>query len=244
MRRIAVLAFGGFAYLCFLAAVAAALGFLAGAGFGRDIDAPPTAPMPLALAIDLGLLALFGVSHSVMARAGFKRRWTKLVGRAAERSVYVLVSSAALALMFREWRALPQPLWDVAQPAVRGALSILAVAGFLLAAASTFFTDHFDLFGLRQTWLYFRARPYAPVPFKQRAVYRVVRHPMMLGLLVSFWATPAMTWGRALFAAGMTAYIVVGVAYEERDLARTLGDDYRRYQRTVPAFLPFLRGRR
>ena len=236
MKRLLVLAFGGFAYLGFVAVVVAAVGFVSG-GFGRGIDDPPTASVPAALAINLGLLALFGVSHSVMARAAFKQRWTKLVGQAAERSVYVLCTNVVLALMFREWRALPQPLWQVADPVLRTAIWALAAAGALLAVASTFLTDHFDLFGLRHVWLYFRGRPYTPVPFKQHALYRVVRHPMMLGILVCFWATPDLSVGHALFAAGMTAYIAVGIAFEERDLARRLGDDYRRYQRTVPGDL-------
>ena len=207
-------------------------------GFGRGIDDPPTAAVPVAVAIDLGLLALFGVSHSVMARAGFKRRWTKLVGDAAERSVYVLTTSVILALMFWQWRALPQPIWAAHHPALRGAVLAVAFAGALLAVASTFFTDHFDLFGLRQVWLHARGLPYTPVPFKQRALYSRVRHPMMLGLLLAFWAAPTMTWGHALFAAGMSAYIAIGIALEEKDLARTLGADYERYRRDVPAIIP------
>jgi protein-S-isoprenylcysteine O-methyltransferase Ste14 len=238
VRRILVLAFGGFAYLCFLAAVVAAVGFVGGAGFGRGIDDPPTADAPVAVAIDLALLALFGVSHSVMARAGFKRRWTKLVGSAAERSVYVLTTSAVLALMFWQWRALPQPIWTAHHPVAHAAILVVAFAGTLLAVASTFFTNHFDLFGLRQVWLHARGVPYTPVPFKQRALYGRVRHPLMLGLLLAFWAAPTMSWGHALFAAGMTAYIAIGVALEEKDLARNLGADYQRYRRDVPAIIP------
>lgn len=240
MRRILVLAFGGFAYLCFLAVAAVAVGFVGG-GFGRGIDDPPTAALPVAVAIDLGLLALFGVSHSVMARAGFKRRWTKLVGVAAERSVYVLTTSAVLGLMFWQWRALPQPIWNANDAALRAAVWAVTAAGAVLAVASTFLTNHFDLFGLRQVWLAARGHPYTPVPFKQRALYRLVRHPMMLGMLMAFWATPTMTVGHALFAAGMSAYIAIGIRFEERALERNFGDDYRRYRRQVPAVLPFLR---
>jgi methanethiol S-methyltransferase len=240
LRAVLMLVFGGFAYLCFLAAAAAAVGFLGGAGVVRGINDPPTAGVPAALAIDLGLLALFGVSHSVMARAAFKRRWTKLVGVVAERSFYVLTTSAVLALMYWQWRALPQPIWSVQQPVVRAAVVAVAFAGTLLAVAATFFTDHFDLFGVRQVWLHARGVPYTPVPFKQRAIYGHVRHPMMLGLLVAFWAAPTMTWGHALFAAGMTAYIAIGVALEERGLVRNLGADYERYRRDVPAIIPRL----
>jgi len=233
-----IAAFGGFAYLGFLAVAAAGLGFVGGGGVVRGIDDPPTAAVPAAVAIDVGLLALFGVSHSVMARAGFKRRWTKLVGVTAERSVYVLTSNVTLAVMFWQWRALPQPLWTVHQPIVRAAITAVALAGTALAVAATFFTDHFDLFGLRQVWLHARGVPYTPVPFKQRAIYGHVRHPMMLGLLLAFWAAPTMTWGHALFAAGMTAYIAIGIALEDRGLARSFGADYERYRRDVPAIIP------
>lgn len=238
VSRILVLAFGGLAYLCFLAVAAAGVGFLGGAGFVRGIDDPPTAAVPVAVTINLGLLALFGVSHSVMARAAFKRRWTKLVGDAAERSVYVLTASAILAFTFWQWRALPQPLWTVSHPVVRVVVIAVAFAGVLLTVASTFLTDHFDLFGLRQVWLHARDLPYTPVPFKQRAIYNHVRHPMMLGLLLAFWAAPTMTWGHALFTAGMTAYIAIGIALEDRSLALSLGADYERYRRDVPAIIP------
>ena len=238
MSRVLVLGFGGLAYLCAMAAIGAGIDFLAGAGLLRSIDGPPGAPVPLAVAIDVGLLALFGLSHSVMARPAFKRRWTAVVGHAAERSVYVLSASVFLALMFWQWRALPQPLWHIDDPAARAAVWTVAGAGLLLVLVSTFLTNHADLFGLRQVWLHARGRAYTPVPFKQHSLYRVVRHPMMLGFLICFWAAPTMSWGRVLFAAGMTAYIVLGVALEERDLARTLGDDYQRYRAEVPALLP------
>ena len=180
----------------------------------RGIDAPAALSVPATIAMDVALLALFGISHSVMARPGFKRRWTKVVPQAAERSVYVLTSSIFLGLAFWQWRALPEsiaPIWNVTSAGARAALWALAAAGFVLAIASTFMTNHFDLFGLRQVWLAARGRPYEPAPFKQRAVYRLVRHPLMLGLLIAFWATPTMTWDHALFAVGMTAYIAIGI---------------------------------
>jgi protein-S-isoprenylcysteine O-methyltransferase Ste14 len=241
MARVALLAFGVFAYACFVAAFAAGADFVTGAGFVRGLDAGAELSAPAAIAVDVALLALFGISHSVMARPAFKRRWTKVVPHAAERSVYVLVASLCLGLAFWQWRALPDsigPLWNVASAGLRGALWALTAAGFLLAVASTFLTDHFDLFGLRQVWLAARDRPYEPVPFKARALYRLVRHPMMLGLLLVFWAAPTMTWDRALFAIGMTAYIAIGIAFEERDLERTFGESYRRYRREVRAVIP------
>ena len=152
--------------------------------------------MPAPIAIDVALLALFGISHSVMARPGFKRRWTKVVPAAAERSVYVLTSSIFLGLAFWQWRALPSRSHrSGTRPPRRARRPVGARRGRLvLAIASTFMTNHFDLFGLRQVWLAARGRPYEPAPFKQRAVYRLVRHPLMLGLLIAFWATPTMTW--------------------------------------------------
>jgi protein-S-isoprenylcysteine O-methyltransferase Ste14 len=238
VSRVALLAFGVFAYVCFVAAFAAIADFLVGAGIVRGIDAPAALSVPAAIAVDVGLLALFGISHSVMARAGFKRRWTKLVPPAAERSAYVLTASLCLGLTFWQWRALPQVLWNVTSPAVRAALWTLMAAGGALAFVSTCLTNHFDLFGLRQVWLAARGRPYEPVPFRARAVYRVVRHPMMLGLLLAFWAAPTMTWEHALFALVMTAYIVIGIRFEERDLEHTFGESYRRYRREVRAFIP------
>ena len=244
MSRLALLAFGVFAYACFLASFAAGADFIAGAGFVRGIDAPAALSVPAAIAMDVALLALFGISHSVMARPGFKRRWTKVVPHAAERSVYVLTSSIFLGLAFWQWRALPEsiaPIWNVTSAGPRAALWALAAAGFVLAIASTFMTNHFDLFGLRQVWMAARGRPYEPVPFKQRAVYRLVRHPLMLGLLIAFWATPTMTWDHALFAIGMTAFIAIGITFEERDLERTFGESYRRYRREVRAVIPLPR---
>jgi protein-S-isoprenylcysteine O-methyltransferase Ste14 len=237
-----VLLFGAAAYVAFLVTVGAAVDFVTGAGLVfRGIDGPPVAPAPTAVAIDVALLALFGVSHSVMARQAFKRRWTKLVPAAAERSAYVLIASASLALTYWQWRALPVPIWNVTDAAARAAVWAITAAGGALIIASTFLTDHFDLFGLRQVWRAARDRPYTPVPFKQRTLYRIVRHPMMLGVLLAFWATPTMSVGHALFAGVMSVYIAIGLRFEERALERQFGDAYRRYRREVPAVIPFLR---
>jgi methanethiol S-methyltransferase len=154
----------------------------------------------------------------------------------------VLTASAGLALTVWQWRALPQSIWNATDPAARAGVWAVTATGGALIIASTFFTNHFDLFGLRQVWLAARNRPYTPVPFKQRAIYRVVRHPMMLGVLLAFWATPTMTVGHALFAGVMSVYIAIGIRFEERGLERQFGDDYRRYRREVPAVMPFLRG--
>lgn len=241
MSRVVLLAFGVFAYACFIASLAAGADFIVGTGILRGIDAPAATSVPAAIAVDVALLALFGISHSVMARRGFKDRWTKVVPPAIERSVYVLVASLCLGLMFWQWRALPQAIWNLTSPGARTAVWGLTVVGAVLAFVSTFLNNHFDLFGLRQVWLAARGQPHTPVPFKQRVLYRVVRHPMMLGFVIVFWAAPTMTWDRALFAAGMTAYVAIGIRFEERDLERSFGESYRRYRREVPALVPLPR---
>jgi methanethiol S-methyltransferase len=183
-------------------------------------------PVVASLAIDLGLVALFGVPHSVMARRWFKDRLVRIIPAAAERSTYVLVASVTLDVLLWQWRPVSTAVWSVEAPAVRAVIWGASGAGVLLVVYSTFLTDHFDLFGLRQVWLYARGRPYSPVPFTERNLYRHVRQPMMLGMLLWFWSTPTMSVGHLAFAAGMSAYIFAGVALEERDLASRLGKAY------------------
>jgi protein-S-isoprenylcysteine O-methyltransferase Ste14 len=232
-----VLAYGVAAYLAFLAVFAATVAFVGNAGaIGIDARAQPgTGP---ALIIDLALIALFAVPHSAMARAGFKARLSRALSPAAERSTYVLVASVTLGLLLWQWRALPASVWDVESSAARAVPWALSGAGVMLVVHSTFLTDHFDLFGLRQVSLHARGLPYSPLPFRERGLYRYVRHPMMIGVLLWFWATPTMSVGHLVFAGGMSLYILVGVSLEERDLLRGLGDEYRRYQERVGRFLP------
>jgi methanethiol S-methyltransferase len=237
------LAFGVLAYLAFGAVFLAYVPFLANLGPLRGIDDGPTAPPAVALAVDLGLLALFGVSHSVMARPWFKARWTRLVPEHAERSTYVLVSSLALGLLIWQWRALPAPVWQLESVALRWLVWILAACGVVLCVVSTFLIDHADLFGLRQVWLHARGRPYTPTPFRERSLYKLVRHPLMLGFLIWFWSTPTASVGRVVFALGMSVYIVIGVALEERDLSRSLGASYLDYRLRVRALVPWPRRR-
>jgi methanethiol S-methyltransferase len=229
--RAVIVVYGVACYVAFLAVFTALALFAWNAGCVRGIDAAPAG----SLAIDFGLVALFGVSHSVLARPAAKRVVTSIVTPAAERSTYVLIASASLALLIWQWRADPAIVWHVVSPAARAVVWAVAAGGAALIVGSTFLTDHFDLFGLRQVWLGDR---YTPVPFVERSLYKHVRHPMMLGVLVWVWAAPDMTVGHALFAVGMSAYVFIGVAFEERGLARTLGAPYEDYRRRVPAFFP------
>lgn len=238
MNRFASLAYGLISYLAFLGSFVYSIGFVGDLLAPKTIDSGPQVPTFEALAIDMLLLGGFAVPHSVMARPGFKRRWTRLVPPQVERSTYVLTSSLLLGLLFWQWRPLPRVVWDARLPSARTALSGLFWAGWLVVLASTFLIDHFDLFGLRQTSLYAAGRPYTPPPFRTRSLYRHVRHPIMLGFLIAFWATPTMTWGHLLFAAATTAYIAVGVRLEEKDLLGAHGVSYEDYRRRVPMLLP------
>jgi protein-S-isoprenylcysteine O-methyltransferase Ste14 len=191
------------------------------------------------LAVDLALLTLFAVQHSGMARPAFKRWWTRYVPQAIERSTFVLVSSLVLLLLFWQWRPLPQVVWQVPHGWAEWSLLAISLLGWLMVLTSSFTINHFDLFGLRQVWLFVRGREARDEPFVLRAMYRIVRHPLMLGFLIAFWATPTMTLGHLLFAAVVTGYIVVAVKFlEERDLVAAHGEAYREYQRTVPMLVP------
>jgi len=217
-------------YAAFLASFLYFAGFLSGLIPGHRAASGPVA----AVAIDLGLLAFFAITHSVMARPAFKRWWTRIVSREAERSVYVLVSSAQVALLSWQWRPLPGPtLWSASGWA-RAALLAGQLLGYGITLASTFLLDHFELFGLRQGF----GRTSAPPAFRTPWLYKLVRHPLYLGILIALWSTPQMALGRLVLAAGLTAYVFVGARLEERDLVDSFGDAYRRYQREVPMIVP------
>lgn len=244
MNRLLTIVYGAASYLLFLASFVYVVGFIAGIGVPRTLDAGLQAPLMEAVVVDLLLLGLFVVPHSVMARPRFKRWWTRFVPSTIERSTYVLVSSVLLFLLCWEWRPIPDLVWHVTSPAARLALVALHWIGWVTVLASTFMISHFDLFGLRQVWLAWRGRPYTESGFRTPLLYRLVRHPLMLGFLVAFWATPAMTAGHLLFALGMTAYILVALQVEERDLVAAIGPEYRAYQSRVPMLLPWPRPRR
>jgi protein-S-isoprenylcysteine O-methyltransferase Ste14 len=238
MRRFAFLAYGFICYLCFAVTLLYAIGFVGNLVVPRSIDSGPTAPLGMALAINAGLLALFAVQHSVMARRGFKRWWTRIVPQSIERSTFVLLTCVVLGLTFWQWRALPDVVWDFTHPAAWWALTALSAAGWVLVTVATFVIDHFDLFGLRQVWLHFRGRPYTQPRFKESLIYRTVRHPLLLGFLIAFWSAPRMTLGHLFFALVVTGYIIVAIQLEERDLVAHHGPDYVEYRRRVPMLIP------
>ena len=242
MRRSLSLLYGVSAYAALLAAQLYLVGFSADAIVPRSVDVgAAAAPTGEALVIDVAILALFGVQHSVMARQGFKRWWIRGVPPALERSTYVLATCAVLALMFWFWRPIPAPVvWRVEHRAAVVLLWTLFGCGWSLALASTFLIDHFALFGLRQAFAHGTAQPLLEPPFATPLLYRHVRHPLYAGLMLSLWAVPVMTAGRLLFALGLSAYILVGIAFEERDLLRQFGERYRRYRERVGMLVPRL----
>ena len=229
--------YSAFAYLAFAVSAMWAIAFLADLRTVPVIDGAPSGPAWLAVLVDSGLLLVFALQHSVMARAGVKRRMARVVPAAIERSTYVLSTSLCLGLIFWQWRRLPASIWRVdAQPWVALLWGICAL-GWVTAVSSTFMIDHLDFLGLRQGgWA--RRGPYNSPSFAERWMYAWLRHPMMLGLLVAFWATPSMTAGHLLFALAASGYIALGVRFEERDLRRQLGDVYGQYARRVPRFVP------
>jgi methanethiol S-methyltransferase len=240
MSRLIFLLYGTAAYAVFLVTFLYAIAFVAGLGVPKHIDNGTATSFALALAIDLALLGLFAMQHSGMARPAFKRWWTQIVPAPIERSTFVLISSLTLALLFWQWRPLDVTIWHVDDPVAHWALYGLSALGWLLVLFGTFLINHFDLFGLRQVWFHARRRVIPDEPFVTRALYRIVRHPLMLGFLIAFWATPSMSMGHLLFALMTTGYILVAVKFlEERDLVAQYGETYRDYQRRVPMVLPF-----
>ena len=237
-----ILGYAVVTYAAFLAVLGYAIGFFADAAVPKGIDQGPRSPWPLAVAIDLLLLLLFAVQHTVMARPWFKRRWTRLVPAPAERATFVLCTSLLLALLFWLWRPVGGTAWHLPGPAVGTVLTLYGI-GWVVAVGSTFMINHFDLFGLRQAYLHARGAAYRPPPFTERALYRWIRHPLMTGFVIIFWAAPVMAAGHLLFAAAATGYILLGIRFEEHDLRRDLGEPYRAYQRRVPALVPALRSR-
>jgi protein-S-isoprenylcysteine O-methyltransferase Ste14 len=234
--RLSILTYGVVSYVLFLRVFLYAIGFIGGFLTPTMLDGPCNGSLGEALLIDLCLLALFALQHSGMARPGFKHWLTRFVPRSAERSTYVLASNLALIVLFWQWRPLGGMIWEVTGT---GAYSLyfLFGLGWLTVLFSTFLINHFDLFGLRQVWLFFRGQSYTALPFKTPGLYRYVRHPLYVGWIMVFWFTPTMTAAHLLFALGTTAYILVAIFFEERDLV-TFHPEYAAYRRRVPMFIP------
>lgn len=244
MRRFIAFLYGIVAYAVFFVTFLYAIGFVSGIGVPKTIDTGEPGSVLAALIIDLVLMSVFAIQHSVMARRQFKDWWTQFVSRAVERSTYVLASSLALILMFWQWQPLPRTIWHVTDANGAGILLALEAIGWMLVLSSTFLINHFELFGLHQVARNLAGKPMPTPKFVTPMFYKIVRHPIYLGFIVAFWATPFMTVGHVLFAAVTTAYIFVGIWLEERDLIAVFGDEYRQYRDRVGMILPFPGGKR
>ena len=241
MDRYISFLYGLACYVIFFFTMLYAVGFVSGLAVPKTVDTGATVPMVEASAVDLLLIGVFAIQHSVMARKHFKQWWTKFVPAAVERSTYVLFSSLALALLFWQWRPIPAQLWQIADPQIAAAVTGLSVFGWMIARASTFLVNHFELFGLHQVAANLIGREVPAPRFHAPVLYKLVRHPTYLGLIIAFWVAPTMTVGHLLFAAATTAYIFVGISFEERDLVGLFGERYRSYRGRVAMLVPWSR---
>lgn len=242
MKRYLFFAYGAACYAGFLAIYAVMAAFVGNFLLPKTIDSAigsaDGASLGAAIVVNVLLVLAFGLQHSIMARPAFKRWWTRFVPEPIERSTYVLASCLATALLLWQWRAVDLVVWEVTQPALRTLLYGLFAVGWLMVPLVSLLINHFDLFGLRQVWLYLKGRPYTPLPFRTPMLYARIRHPLYVGWAIAFWATPTMTVGHLLFAASLTAYMLLAVRVEERDLVAHFGRKYEDYRRDVPMFLP------
>ena len=238
MKRVLFLGYAVVSYLVFFLTFLYAIGFVGNYVVPKGIDDGPETATGAALAINIALLGLFGLQHSLMARPAFKRVWMTLVPQPIERATYCLASSACLILMFWAWRPMTGVVWDFTGTPLESVMTVLFFGGWGLVLASSFMIDHFDLFGLRQAWLYFQGKEYTHHPFKTPFLYKYVRHPLYLGWFFAFWPTPLMTTGHLLFSFIATTYIVVATVLEERDLIAHLGEKYLHYRKTTPRYFP------
>ena len=242
MSRAATLMFALFAYAVFFATFLYLVCFVGNFPFAPvTVDRGPEAPLAAAVVIDVVLIALFGIQHSVMARQGFKRAWTRVVPVPAERSVYVLIASLVLIILFMFWRPIDGTVWDARGTALDLPLWVAFFAGWGIVLLSTFLLNHFELFGLQQAWFHMRGRQAKPPQLRQPLFYKWVAHPLYSGFFLAFWATPHMTYGHLLLALGMSAYMLIAIGYEERDLVGHYGDEYVRYRKGVGKLFPRFR---
>jgi protein-S-isoprenylcysteine O-methyltransferase Ste14 len=238
MKQVLFFAYGLLSYAIFFATFLYAIGFIGNFWVPTTLDGPAVEPLWASLIINVALLGIFAVQHSVMARPWFKEQWTRVVPKPLERSTYVLLSSLALILLFWQWRPLGGVVWSVEDPIGVVAFRVLFAFGWLLVLMSTFLINHFDLFGLRQVWLYMRGKEYRPLKFGTPFLYKFVRHPLYVGWFFAFWMTSTMTFAHLLFAVATTAYILIAIQFEERDLVREHGESYEEYRRSVPMLVP------
>jgi methanethiol S-methyltransferase len=244
MKRIIFLLYGVVAYLIFFGTFCYAMGFVSAWLVPKHIDSAPQSSLMYALLVNAGLLSLFAVQHSVMARPVFKRWWTQFVPEPLERSTYVLLASLCLILLFWKWEPVGGVIWSVEAESLQIFLKALSMLGFGIVLITTFMINHFDLFGLRQVWLYFNGKPYQHIPFRTPLFYKYVRHPLYFGFLVAFWATPLMTAAHLFFAVMTTGYILTAIQFEENDLVKHFGVKYQEYKRTAPMIIPFIGGQK
>jgi protein-S-isoprenylcysteine O-methyltransferase Ste14 len=239
MPRLFALLYGLASYLIFFITILYAIGFVDGMIVPKDINSGTQVPWLEAVLVNLALMSLFAIQHSVMARRSFKQWWTQYVPASVERSTYVLFASLSLLLLFWQWRPMPAVVWQIDNPQLSMAMTGLSLFGWIIVFTSTFLINHFELFGVQQVVQNLsNSEPSAPV-FRTPLYYKFVRHPIYLGFIIAFWATPLMTVGHLLFAAVTTAYIFVGIFLEERDLVELFGDDYRRYRDRVSMLIPW-----